>query len=923
MIPACIERRASAPRRPLAAGCPHRITVPIAALLVWACCRLSGAADAVPPAPRPAAPGQGVLDLADGASLPGDLAPAPDIGAARKTLFWKAAAFQTPFEFSLDQVRGMRFAAAADANVGEWRVLLRDGDVLTGKLEAIDAERITIAAAGVAGPQRVRIARAEVDRIVRSAGAAGTAIFIPSGVTGWTQSPAESWGEESGGIATSRRGAAIERDIAATNRAVYDIVLTWKQRPEFRVAVSAAATGRAIEPYRMEMLGGDGDPLNGLMIVREEATKAANELLADVVPAGAAGRLPPRRLRVLLFVDQTTGRLAVVLPESGLEEPVVDVTIPPAKDAVSGLFRLTNGGDVCLASLRVTPWNEDAPVMGNQRETEVRGKGGRLAAGEVATLDAAAAELVVRGGAEPKGVPLADVEELVFAARETGDEGPAPPLRIASRRGQTLSGGLVKVDEEAVWILRRGIDEPIGLPRDEILAISSRTSSVPPPELPGRIGTLREEGLAMRGCIVPGPAGGLAWQPMGSVSSSPLAPVAASVEYVERKPVEPDVVDTNGEVGGVGGQIDINEGGFFVVVMMKEDGAAALDGRIQAGDRVVAIAPEKGSPFVETKGLDLGSVMNLLRGLVGTQVRLKVTAHDGTDPRDIELVRRTLQFNSPEMLTEVLATHRRLAPVANLRPRGEDGFPALVFLRAGDVLPCAVEAIDAQGVRIRTPGRSDTKEAIAIPATRVKAVELIPSAGSRGIERARLERLLTLPRLQRANPPTHVVRLVNGDYLRGRVTGLDDTTVRLVVLDETKTLPRSEVARVIWLHPEELEVEADTEPPARPAAEKGLLVQGVTADGGRVTLIAERVAGEAIHGESPAIGETAIDLRTIDRLLIGSAIDAETKDMPFRQWKLKPAAEPRALRERERKDKPDPGSAARPALRAMSVGASP
>jgi hypothetical protein len=36
----------------------------------------------------------------------------------------------------------------------------------------------------------------------------------------------------------------------------------------------------------------------------------------------------------------------------------------------------------------------------------------------------------------------------------------------------------------------------------------------------------------------------------------------------------------------------------------------------------------------------------------------------------------------------------------------------------------------------------------------------------------------------------------------------------------------------------------------------------------------------------------------VDRLLVGTAIEAEAREFPYRQWKLKPAPGPRALRPR-------------------------
>jgi hypothetical protein len=97
------------------------------------------------------------------------------------------------------------------------------------------------------------------------------------------------------------------------------------------------------------------------------------------------------------------------------------------------------------------------------------------------------------------------------------------------------------------------------------------------------------------------------------------------------------------------------------------------------------------------------------------------------------------------------------------------------------------------------------------------------------------------------------------------------------------------VARVIWLHADDAKRDAA-------AAPEGLLVQGV-ADGRRVTLVAEGLSDGAIRGTSPALGPGRIDLARIDRLLVGRAIDGEADQLPYRQWKLRSAPEPKALRD--------------------------
>ena len=90
--------------------------------------------------------------------------------------------------------------------------------------------------------------------------------------------------------------------------------------------------------------------------------------------------------------------------------------------------------------------------------------------------------------------------------------------------------------------------------------------------------------------------------------------------------------------------------------------------------------------------------------------------------------------------------------------------------------------------------------------------------------------------MQKASPPTHLIRSKNGDYLRGRVVLMDDKRLRVETRLEEKDLPRDRISRIIWLHAEELD------PSKKPATDgQATRVQAVRNDGIRVTFIPEQV----------------------------------------------------------------------------------
>jgi peroxiredoxin len=214
-----------------------------------------------------------------------------------------------------------------------------------------------------------------------------------------------------------------------------------------------------------------------------------------------------------------------------------------------------------------------------------------------------------------------------------------------------------------------------------------------------------------------------------------------------------------------------------------------------------------------------------------------------------------------------------------------------LYLRDGDVIPSIITKIDADGVWFKTSLSKSTFVAHA----KVKAVELANDVANTTdkvvFTRSKRDRLLTLPRMQKADPPTHIIRSKNGDYLRGRVTKLDAKSLEVEVRLENKELPRERISRIIWLHADELD--ETKKPPAPPSEGNSTRVQVLRNDGVRLTFQADHFAGDSLSGKSEVLGACAVAVSRIDQLLIGRAVDQAAAQLAYQQWKLKNAPEPK------------------------------
>ncbi len=215
-----------------------------------------------------------------------------------------------------------------------------------------------------------------------------------------------------------------------------------------------------------------------------------------------------------------------------------------------------------------------------------------------------------------------------------------------------------------------------------------------------------------------------------------------------------------------------------------------------------------------------------------------------------------------------------------------------IHLRTGDVIPGTVKQIDERGVYFDS-GMTDAK---FVPNEKVKAVEFVKAQSTIRFSKDKRERLLTLPRMQKHNPPTHLIRSIKGDYLRGRVVGMDDEYLTVEVRLENKRIPRANVSRIIWLHGDNLEQdESKPEDEPAPTPTAAMRVQALRSDSNRLTFEPLEVAGATLSGTSDVLGKCQVEIRVIDQLIFGAAIEAAAAKLTYHQWTLQNAVEPKYL----------------------------
>jgi carboxyl-terminal processing protease len=95
------------------------------------------------------------------------------------------------------------------------------------------------------------------------------------------------------------------------------------------------------------------------------------------------------------------------------------------------------------------------------------------------------------------------------------------------------------------------------------------------------------------------------------------------------------------------------EDGYTVVRELVPGGAAARDGRLKLGDRIIGVGQGPTGEIEDVVDMRLTDVVKRIRGPKGTIVRLKVVSPDNPEPRIIEITRDRIELREGEAQAEI------------------------------------------------------------------------------------------------------------------------------------------------------------------------------------------------------------------------------------------------------------------------------
>lgn len=109
---------------------------------------------------------------------------------------------------------------------------------------------------------------------------------------------------------------------------------------------------------------------------------------------------------------------------------------------------------------------------------------------------------------------------------------------------------------------------------------------------------------------------------------------------------------------GIGASLQA-EDGYTVVREIVPGGAAARDGRLKVGDRIIGVGQGPTGEIEDVVDMRLTDVVKRIRGPKGTVVRLKVVSPDNPEPRIIDITRDRIELREGEAQSAVFEVGRK------------------------------------------------------------------------------------------------------------------------------------------------------------------------------------------------------------------------------------------------------------------------
>ncbi len=124
--------------------------------------------------------------------------------------------------------------------------------------------------------------------------------------------------------------------------------------------------------------------------------------------------------------------------------------------------------------------------------------------------------------------------------------------------------------------------------------------------------------------------------------------------YMSPQTLEEFRISMQLSLDGIGAALR-SEDGYTTVAQIVKGGAADKDGRLEVGDKIMAVSQEIGE-FVDIVEMKLSKVVRLIRGKRGSKVRLQIQKGDSGETVVYDLIRQKIELKESEVKGEIIDT---------------------------------------------------------------------------------------------------------------------------------------------------------------------------------------------------------------------------------------------------------------------------
>jgi thiol-disulfide isomerase/thioredoxin len=863
-----------------------------------------------------AEPPQGTLYWTNGDDLAGTL-----VGATNSHLTWHSPGFQLPFHIDQDCLQGIQFQAPERVErAGKFQVTTRTGDTLFGDLLRIGDNQLVLdstRSGQLAFPLTAVRGFRHLDN--------PALIYVgPKGLQGWrTLHPTTrltEWVANADDTLTTRHvGAELFQDLRLPELAEIDITLSWERKPGFVIAF-AAPKSIVLSKYTAKLETWEDEVV--LQTLTTDGDFDQLMTLDDNI----------KSLRLRLLWDQKTGELSAYAENGSLlGKRSAGGTTGIGKTAI---YLQNKGTDLTLTSIQVNHWNGAPSANPDDRQGNILLNDGSVITGSIQGFEAGTGRFLIqdREGVQ-RQIPLNQVASGSFDDGSNAAEEPQTGVRVSYFDGTCMHGTIHSIQNGMLKLATSYSQQPVACRMDGLRELVFLGNQDVDPDLGGP--RLELGGIELHGQLAASeaPDVGVGWRPLGSRNASPLDFSKSAVVVLAEG--SPEQVEASGTLRDVlylqGGDVipcrvhSISESHVYAAsvfgnktpipresvraIELAATGTPVERGFRGRGWEVSGVNQQPAVEIADDQAIFKGNATLTHPGmLLGQEIRfslawnksIPVTLTIGFGEQaatssimfylaDNQVYLRGMQALGGQHLQAVAQGQnfrdcrsdvRLVLDNGNLRIHMDDRQVYSQRL-GGDLNLGRGLRLDIQQMARIEGLQMAEKTLLTIADLRVGQVG--NSLESLLLNGRQLDPVLTVPRMRKQSPPTHVLVARNGDLLRGRLLDANDQRIRFTSRMDDIEIPRERVAGIVWVTPPDEETEA------WPIEGNALAVfhSGVT-----FLFVAREVQGDRILGEHSVFGACEVPTADLRELRIGPS-ESEADPPAFADWHLQPAKEPR------------------------------